>query len=258
MPFKPPQIIGHRGAADYAPENTLESLHTAADMGAEWVEFDVKLSKDGVPVLFHDDTLERTTNGSGPLAALDYADLEDLDAGHWFGDSFTGAKIPTLEEAVDVLLDRGLCANIEIKPCPGREKETAEAVLDLLSQIWDEPDKILISSFSHVSLEVAQELMPSFPRALLLESEWPENWQELAEHLDVATINVNGNTVTREEVEEIIDFGKSVLAYTINDSQKARQLQGWGVDGFFTDAPDVLIGNLIHSVPASRFKEPKP
>lgn len=248
MSLKIPQVIGHRGAAAYAPENTLEGIHTAADMGASWVEFDVKLTKDGVPILFHDDDLERTTGVPGLVADIMYDDIRHLDAGSWFGDSFKGAKIPTLEDAVEVLLKRNLGVNIEIKPCPGREKETAEAVLDVLSRIWDDHDKILISSFSHVSLEVALDIAADWPRALLLEEEWPPNWQDLAEHLDVASININGNTVTRDDVEEIIDFGKPVLAYTVNDVKKARELQSWGVDGFFTDEPDTLLGNLARGL----------
>lgn len=250
MAFKAPKIIGHRGACATAPENTLESLHTAADMGAEWVEIDVKLTKDGVPILFHDDTLERTTNGSGPVADTLYEDIQNLDAGNWFGHSFTGSKIPTLEEALDVMLERGLGMNIEIKACPGREKETAEAVMDILTRTLDEEDqdKILISSFSHVSLETAMDMAPDWPRALLLDDVWPDNWQDIAEHLQVSTINLNGNTASRDDIEDAIDFGKPILAYTINDPQKARQLQSWGVDGFFTDEPDTLIANLLRPV----------
>jgi len=86
MPLKLPNIIGHRGAKAYAPENTIESIQTAADMGCKWVELDVKLTKDSVPVIFHDDDLDRTTNGHGPIAEMKYADLCDLEAGSWFSD----------------------------------------------------------------------------------------------------------------------------------------------------------------------------
>ena len=245
MSLKLPKIIGHRGCAAYAPENTLEGLHTAADMGVKWVEVDVKLTKDQVPILFHDDTLERTTNGAGKVADIDYADLKQLETGSWFAESFAGIKVPTLEEAIDVLLERDLCLNLEIKPCPGREKETAEVALDLLSQIWDEPEKLIISSFSHVSLEVAQDMIEEFPRGLLLPEEWPENWAEIADYLKVSTFHVNGNTVERTDVETLIDMEKPVLAYTINQPDRARILQSWGVDGFFSDAPDVIKDGLL-------------
>ena len=245
MALKLPRIIGHRGAAAYAPENTLEGIHTAADMGVEWVELDVKLTKDQVPIIFHDDTLERTTDTSGNVADMTLDDIQQLDAGLWFGESFIGAKIPTLEQAVDVLIERDLGLNLEIKSCPGRERETAEVALDILSSIWDDHDRLLISSFSHVSLEAAQEMATDWHRGLLLPEEWPENWNELAEYLKVSTINLNGNTVTREQVESAIDLELPVLAYTVNEPDRARFLQSWGVDGFFTDTPDVLQDSLF-------------
>jgi len=243
--IKLPKVIGHRGAAAYAPENTLEGIHVAADMGVEWVELDVKLTRDQIPIIFHDETLERTAGSNALVAETDYDVIKHLEAGSWFGESFTGNKIPTLEEAIDVLLERGLGLNLEIKPCPGRERETAEVALDLLSQIWDDHDKILISSFQHVSLEAAMELAEDWSRGLLLPEEWPENWQELAEYLRVTTINLNGNAATRDQIEMAIDLEKPVLAYTINDPIKARELQGWGVDCFFSDEPDVLLENLL-------------
>lgn len=245
MSIKLPKVIGHRGCAGYAPENTIEGIHTAADMGVEWVELDVKLTKDHVPILFHDETLERTTNGHGAIKDLTLKELKDLEAGSWFADSFTGITVPTLEEALDAIIERGLGFNMEIKPCPGREIETAEASLDLLTSMWDELDKILISSFQHTSLETALDFAEDFPRALLLPEEWPENWAELAEYLKVDCVNVNGNEVTREQVESLIDLEKQILAYTINDPDRCRILQGYGVDGFFSDTPDVILENIL-------------
>ena len=218
MTLKIPKIIGHRGACGYAPENTLESIRTAAELGAEWVELDVKLTKDEIPILFHDDELDRITNGSGLVKDKTLEELKQLDAGYHFGDSFFGVTIPTLEEAVDVLLEHDLGLNLEIKPCLGREIETAEVALDHLSQIWDAHDKLLISSFKATSLEAAMDVAEDWSRGLLFEEEIEENWQDMAETLDVQTLNVNGNTITREQVEEMIDFGKPILAYTITVS----------------------------------------
>ena len=245
MSLKLPRIIGHRGAAGYAPENTIESIHTAADMGIEWVELDVKLTKDQMPIIFHDDTLERTTNGSGLVAETNYEELKELDCGSWYGESFIGVHIPTLEEVIDVLIDRDLGLNLEIKPCPGREKETAEVALDLLSTIWDDHDRLLISSFQHVSLETAMDMAGDWHRDLLLDKEWPENWDELAEYLKVSAFGVNASSVTREQVESVMEIEKPILAYTVNDPHQARILQSWGVDGFFSDTPDVIKENLF-------------
>lgn len=247
MPLKLPSVIGHRGAAAYAPENTLESIRTAAEIGAKWVELDVKLTKDGVPIIFHDDTLERTTSGYGLVAETNYDDIKELEAGLWFSEGFTGVIVPTLEEALEVILKHDLGVNLEIKPCPGREVETAEVMLDLLSQSWDDLDRLLISSFQHVSLEVAFDMVPDFHRGFLLEDEWPENWKELADYLQVASLNFNGNTATREQVEELIELQKPVCAYTINDVQTARRLRQWGVDAFFTDDPEAVNDSLFRS-----------
>lgn len=240
-----PHIIGHRGCADYAPENTLEAIHTSADMGVEWVELDVKLTRDEVPILFHDEMMERTSNGEGPVSLLTYDEIKELDAGSWFSESFIGAKIPTLEDAVDVLIERGLGLNLEIKPCPGRERETAEVALDILSQIWDDHERLIISSFSHVSLEAAQEMTNDWARGLLLPEEWPENWAEMVEYLDVTTIHIEGNTCTREQVEDAIHLEKKIIGYTLNDPTRARFLQSWGVDSFITGVPDVIKENLF-------------
>lgn len=245
MSIKLPKIIGHRGACGYAPENTLESIATAADLGAEWVELDVKLTKDSVPIIFHDDTLDRTTNGHGNVKDMKYADIENLDAGTWYAEGFTGVKIPTLEEAIDVILHHGVGLNLEIKPCAGREVETAEAALDILSRIWDDADKLLISSFQHVSIETAKDMAPEWKRGLLLDDPI-RNWREIADYLDVSVININGRDwgLTRETVEEYIETGRGVLAYTINDPQRAKTLISWGVDGVFTDVPDVIEQGL--------------
>ncbi|MDD3020075.1 MAG: glycerophosphoryl diester phosphodiesterase [Alphaproteobacteria bacterium] len=245
MPLKLPNIIGHRGAKAYAPENTIESIQTAADMGCKWVELDVKLTKDSVPVIFHDDDLDRTTNGHGPIAEMKYADLCDLEAGSWFSDSFSGIKIPTLEEAIEIILQRDLGVNLEIKPCPGREVETAEAMLDVLSQIWDDRDRLLISSFSYVSLETSMDMAADWYRGLLLESEPMENWAELADYLDATTINIDGRTATRDLVDAIMDTERPILAYTINDPQLARTLRQWGVDAVFTDDPDTITEDMF-------------
>lgn len=241
-----PKVIGHRGAKGYAPENTIPSIRTAADLGAKWVELDVKLTRDNVPVIFHDEELERCTGMTGLMAETNYADIRGLDAGSWYGESFAGTRIPTLEEAVDVIFELGLGLNLEIKPCPGREKDTAEIAIDYLSRIWDERDNLLISSFQHVSLEAARDLAPDMARGLLLDDAAPllENWKELADYLDVSTINVGRRLVTRELADEVMDMEKPLLVYTVNDPMEARRLQQLGVDSFFSDVPDVILENL--------------
>lgn len=241
-----PKVIGHRGAKAYAPENTLESIETAASLGVQWVELDVKLTRDGVPIIFHDEELGRTTNGSGLVAQTDYEDIKQLEAGSWYAESFAGVKIPTLEEAVDVILKHDLGFNLEIKPCPGREKETAEVALDQLSQFWEDPSKLLISSFQYVSLEAAMDLAPDFARGLLIDHDrpMPENWKDMAEYLDATTLNLGFRLVDRQIADEVMDLEMPLLVYTVNDPMQARALQKLGVDCFFSDNPDVILENL--------------
>lgn len=245
--LKLPSIIGHRGACGYAPENTLESIQTAADMGIDWVELDIKLTADDVPIIFHDDTLERVTSGSGLVKDTPYSVIKELDAGSWFGDTFIGAKIPTLEEAVELITELGLGFNLEIKPCAGREIETTQIALDLMSRIWDDHDKIIISSFSEIALEAAGEMLGGDWALGYLMDEIPQNWKDFASHLGAKTININGNRedLKREMIEDMIDEGYGILAYTINDPIRAKELLSWGVDGVFTDVPDTIRDELF-------------
>lgn len=245
--IKLPKVIGHRGAKAYAPENTLEGIHTAADMGIEWVEFDVKLTKDSVPILFHDETIERTTNGQGKVADFTYEEISQFECGSHFSDGFAGIKIPTLEEAIEVLINRGLGLNLEIKPCAGRDIETAKVSLDMLSQYWDDHDKLIISSFAHGSLETSMDLALDWQRGLLFD-ELPENWKELCDYFDAYSIHVNADKLERQHVEDIMDYDKRILAYTVNDPFQAVELQRYGVDSFFSDCPDVILENILTAV----------
>ena len=127
-----PRVIGHRGAAAVAPENTLASLRRAKELGAGWVEFDVKLTRDGAAVLIHDERLERTTDGRGEVARTTLAELRKLDAGAWFDPAFAGERVPTLGDALALCGELGLGINVEVKPCPGREAETARVAVETL------------------------------------------------------------------------------------------------------------------------------
>ncbi len=246
MALKLPNVIGHRGAASYAPENTIEGIHTAADVGVQWVELDVKLTKDDVPILFHDDDLERTTNGHGLIAEMTYEDLKQLEAGSWFSEGFVGIKIPTLEEAIDALINRNLGLNLEIKPCLGREKDTAEIALDILSHYWDDHDRLLISSFEHVSLEAAMDVAADWSRGLLLGGdEISDNWLEMADYLNVKTINFGTKIITPEIIASAIENDYAALAYTVNDPQIAREYQLMGIKTVFSDEPDIIAENML-------------
>lgn len=240
-----PKVIGHRGAAAYAPENTLESLREAACRGAGWVEFDVKLTADGVPVVFHDDKLERTTSGKGAVAAASFERIRRLDAGSWFGPAFAGARVPTLEEALQLVLDEGLGANIEIKPCPGREAATAERAVAEILRLW--PAKRpppLISSFKPASLAAAKAKAPHLPRGLLLYEDGVPTWKRDAREQACATVHCSEHNLSAAWAAEIRGAGYGLAAYTVNDGPRARQLKDFGVQCIITDAPDRILATL--------------
>ncbi len=233
-----PPVIGHRGAAGYAPENTLASIRAAAALGVRWVEFDAKLTGDGQIVLFHDEKLERTTNGAGRVADMSLNDLRTLDAGAWFGEPFRGERIPTLSETLVALGELALGANVEIKPDPGREEETGDAVARTLKREWPRnlPPPI-ISSFKTESLRAASALLPDVPQALLV-VDVPADWRRRLVALGCTALHSAGKGLTRDLTGEIRAAGYRLRCHTINDAEVARRLFGLGVDAIISDYPD--------------------
>lgn len=232
-----PPLIGHRGAAGLAPESTQASFRQAAALGVEMVEFDVRLTADLHPVVFHDDTLERTTDGSGAVAEHTLAELKRLDAGVWFSAQFRGERIATLDEVLVLCLELGLGINLEIKPDRGREAETARVALERAAKVWPVSARMpLVSSFVGDCLTVAQGVAPSWPRGLLVE-EVPDNWHDRAAAYGCRTVHADHRRLDRKRVAEINESGRSVLAYTVNDAARARDLWSMGVCSVFSDFP---------------------
>jgi glycerophosphoryl diester phosphodiesterase len=238
-----PRIVGHRGAAGLAPENTLAGLRKAAGLGLAWVEFDVKLARGGEPVLMHDESVTRTTDGRGRAAYTTLAELRRLDAGVRFGAAFRGEKIPTFEEAIACLEELGLGANVEIKPCPGRELETGRVVTETILERW--PDSLpppLISSFSDAALAASRAVAPHLARGLLRGARLPLRWPAQLQALGCATLNVSHRLLGRRKVASIKQRGVPLLAYTVDNPLRATQLWIQGVDSVITDRPDLLLG----------------
>ncbi len=239
-----PRVIGHRGAATYAPENTLASLREARRRGATWVEFDVKLSGDGVPMLMHDDSLKRTTRLDRAASATPWATIRQLDAGTWKAARYAGEPVPSFEAAIACLAEEGLGANVEIKPCPGREAATAVAVVETLRRVW--PARLptpLLSSFKYKALAAARAEAPGFPRAALID-ELADDWRTRAEALGAVCINTNGTKLTAARAAEIKAAGYLLGVYTINDPAVATGLLEMGVDSIITDAPDIIAATI--------------
>jgi glycerophosphoryl diester phosphodiesterase len=237
-----PPVIGHRGAAAYAPENTLAGLRKAKALGCRWVEFDVRLTADNLPVLLHDNRLERTTDGRGRVSALSLAAVRRHDAGRWFHSSFAGERVPTLEEAVMLLAELGLGANVELKAARGKEAATGGVVAELVARTWPaDPAHLLISSFQQGALAAARDRAPHIARGILFRRV-PKNWRKVAAGLGCVTIHADQQRLRPAMISEIRRAGYPLLAYTVNDPERAKILFDFGVKSVFSDVPDRLHG----------------
>jgi glycerophosphoryl diester phosphodiesterase len=225
-----PKVIGHRGAMAYAPENTLASFREARRRGATWVETDIKLTADGVPIVMHDASLKRTTGVDRLVALTPSAELPK--------------DVPTFEEAIACFQELGLGCNVEIKPCEGREAETARVAVATLRRRW--PSTLpppLLSSFKPESLAAAREAAPEFARAILL-GELNGDWRARADAVGAEGVNTDGKKLAPGRAREVKQAGFALSVYTIDDPAQARALVAMGVDCVITDMPDVIIAAL--------------
>lgn len=238
-------VIGHRGACADAPENTLASIRRAAMDGARMVELDVQLAADGRPVIFHDLTVDRTTDGSGAVASMPLSALSSLDAGSWFSPRFAGETIPTLEEALETLIECDLALNLEIKPCPGQEEETARTALAIARDLWPaDGQPMVISSFARSSLSVARDVAPDWPRALLSD-DLPEDWVEAAVILRLKAFHLGDDGLVPATVKKITENGFQVAVWTVNDPSRAQFLWAAGVGAIFSDCPKNMLDAVM-------------
>ena len=230
-----PRIIAHRGGGALAPENTLAGLRLAARLGCGGVEFDVMLATDGVPVLIHDETLDRTTTGRGRVAALDSATLVRLDAGIRHHPAFAGEPVPTLDEALRLCAALGLWANVEIKPAAGQEAETGRVVACHAAAA---SGGLLLSSFSSIALRAAADEAWHLPRAMLVEA-IPADWRERMMETGARALHSAARALTVDALQAVRDAGFPLACYTVNRRDEAERLFAMGVSAVFTDRPDL-------------------
>ena len=221
--------IGHRGARGHEPENTLLSVRKALDLNVDWIEIDVYLV-DGELIVFHDHRLERTTNGEGYLhdKSIDY--LRSLDAGK-------GEKIPFLREVFETV-NGAVGINVELKG-PDTAQAAVAAIEEFVGANDLSYDQFLISSFNHPELHEAHVLQPKIPIGALTAS-IPLHYARFAQNLDAYSVNVAGDFVDRPFIEDAHARGLKVFAYTVNFPEDIRYLEELGVDGVFTDYPELI------------------
>lgn len=229
-PLRLPRFIAHRCGGALAPENTLAGLRAAAARGFRAVEFDVMLSADGTPVLIHDETLERTTNGRGRVCDTPDAVLFALDAGG-------GERLPTLAEAAALCGELGLLANVEIKPAAGHEVRTGEVVAAFVGERWGGGEAPLLSSFSPAALAAARRVAPRARLGLLYE-DVPADWRDALARLGGVALHCDAARVRDATLAEAAAAGVPVLCYTVDDAAAARALFARGVAAVFTDRLD--------------------
>ena len=234
-PWPYPRLAAHRGAGKLAPENTLAAFRYGYARGYRMIECDAKLSADGVAFLLHDATLERTTSGQGRADARTWRELSLLDAGAWHSAAYAGEPLPTLASVARWCRANDCLLNIEIKPTPGRERETGAAVALDAKALWSgAPVQPLISSFSVDALDAAREAAPELPRALLAEA-MPDAWRELALRLGCIALDLRHTALAPEVVQAVHGAGLRLATWTANDTARVANLLAWGVDTIITD-----------------------
>jgi len=230
-----PRIVAHRGGGTLAPDNTLAAIRLGQSLGYRMHEFDVKLARDDVAILLHDEKLERTTNGKGRAADLDWKALNALDAGGWHSKEFAGEPVASFEDAARLLISKGTMAHIEIKPTPGFDAQTGRRVAQLTRSLWKgAPVPPVFSSFSFEALMAAKETAPEIPRGWLVSEFSDADWDRLAA-LDAASLHTNWRNFNTGDLSRLHDRGYRVMLYTVNEVATAASLLAAGVDGVFTD-----------------------
>lgn len=246
------KIIGHKGAAGYAPENTLVSLQMALDMGVDMIEIDVHMTKDGEVVVFHDEDISRTTDGTGKIHELTLAEVKELDAGSWFNPKFAGEKVPTLREAFDLVHGKAdILIDIKSK---GHEfyENFAEIIVDIIDEKEDNKEWCIVQSYEQEYLEHAyardstiqmKKLMMGEDESMLLSfylnsKSFMTNRQK---HHFFETINPHYSTLSQRRIFRLHAKGYKVHTYVVNEPKEMIKMLNMAVDGIITDFPDRLV-----------------
>lgn len=238
-----PRVAAHRGGGKLAPENTLAAIDAGARFGHTMIEFDVKLTRDRIPFLLHDDTLERTSNAWGVAGDMSWETLCKVDAGSWFSSAFKGEGLASLSDVAARCRSLSLMANIEIKPTTGLERETGRRVSAAARKLWEGMPIPLLSSFSIEALEAARLETPELSCGLLLDA-WRDDWLNLTRRLECVSLHLNHRLLDEARVRSIKDAGLHILVYTVNSPRRAQQLMSWGVDTLCTDRIDAIGPNF--------------
>jgi len=229
-------LIAHREASGYAPENTMAAFRKAVAMGLNFIETDLQLSRDARFVAIHDDTVNRTTNGQGSVHDLSLAELRRLDAGSWFGSSFTGERIPTLEEILDFAKLHDVVFYLELKP--GGSWGGEHALIGALRESGEIP-RVVVISFDAVIVAAVRKAEPTLMTGLLYDGQI-EKPIEKALEIGARQLVIRGDLVTPAMIAEAKRNDLQVICWTVNHPAHMRLLASAGVAGIMSDYPDRL------------------
>jgi glycerophosphoryl diester phosphodiesterase len=246
----PVMVIAHRGFSGEAPENTLAAFRKAIEVGSDMLELDVHLSKDKEIVVIHDENLERVTNGQGKVTDFTLKDLKKLDAGFRFGPPFSGERIPTLKEVLQ-LTQRRILVNIEIKSPSQGQYPMVELVDRVLREVIKEKmlNQVIFSSFNPMALERIKTREPRAWVALLYHKDW-NSLREITAGESFFILNLRRNFLTKEKITKIHQEGMKVNVYTVDSEEEMEQFIRWGIDGIITNQPGQLIKILQKKFPS--------
>ncbi|MFD1955603.1 glycerophosphodiester phosphodiesterase [Paenibacillus thailandensis] len=242
MPNSQPINFAHRGASGYCPENTMAAFAKALELGANGIETDVQMTKDGRLVLIHDETLKRTAGADVWVKDITFDELQKLDAGSWYDERFAGERVPALEELLELVRGTDTIVNIELKnglvPYPELESKVIAAVREFK---WE--DRTIISSFNHYSLALCNQLAPEIATGVLYMEGLYRPW-EYAAAFGASALHPYRYTVKAEWVAEAAAKGISCNPFTVNEPDEMIRLIEAGVSGIITDYPDRLAALL--------------
>lgn len=236
--FQNPTVMAHRGLSADAPENTLYAFSDAISVGADFIELDVQQTRDGVLVVMHDSNLKRTTGVNKNIWDVDYADIQNLDAGSWFDPAYANARIPTLEETLQ-FVDKRARLNIEIKPTKHGSDTLEQDVAELITQ-YQYTDACYVTSFSYGSLKKVKEVNPEIHTGYLMSVAYGQFYS--LKYADA--FSLNKVFVTSQVVNAAHQQGKQIFAWTVNSMSEVRSLCNLHVDSIITDDP-VMVQNVI-------------
>lgn len=234
--MRPTWVIAHRGASGHAPENTLAAFRGAVELGATFIETDLHATRDGRFVAIHDDTLDRTTNGSGEVEDFTMEELLRLDAGLWFDRDFTGERIPTLAQIMEFSSTHDVVFYLELKyrAVPGIDHALATALRQAQNA-----GRIVVISFDPDTLAPLRRIEPSIMLGLLVE-ESGASCIQTAQNLGARQLCLKSSVVTPDLLKQAHDADLKVVTWTVNSAAAMRSMISAGVDGIMTDFPDRL------------------